>query len=90
MDSHYPLLTTERNRQGLHYSVFCLLSHRCPIDQQGYYFATSGKSQANPLSRASSQLVAIDGEAHEIYIDRASECMRALQDFLQSVEANLS
>ena len=37
-----------------------------------------------------SQLVAIDGEAHEIYIDRASECMRALQDFLQSVEANLS
>lgn len=35
------------------------------------------------------QLVAIDGAAHEIYIDRARECMGALQHFLQSVDASV-
>ena len=32
------------------------------------------------------KLVAIDGIAHEIYRDRAADCMKALLDFLHSVE----
>ena len=34
-------------------------------------------------------LTAIDGAAHEIYIDRAEECMKALGLFLQTVESNV-
>ena len=32
------------------------------------------------------KLVVIDGAAHEIYRDRAEDCMNALLDFLHSVE----
>jgi len=50
MTTHYPHISANENKQGLHYSGFSGVIHSAGTDSQGKSFSVSAKSWANPRS----------------------------------------